>query len=38
MRIKLTFNAILGIASEIFYALAIMLAAYLACLIFYPKI
>lgn len=38
MRIKLPFNIVLGITTEVVYALLIMLAAFLICLAIYIKI
>jgi len=38
MRLKTFFNAGLGITTEILYTLLIMLAAFLACLIFFFRI
>jgi len=38
MRLKFTLNIIYGIASEILYALLIILAAFLLCLVLYPKL
>jgi len=35
MKIQYLYNAILGIATEIFYAVAIMLAAFLLCVAVY---
>lgn len=37
MKAKLLFNIILGIGTEVLYALSIMLAAFLICLALYLK-
>lgn len=38
MKIKLPLNIMLGITTEVFYALAIMLAAFFICIMFSLKI
>ena len=37
MRTRNIFNITLGITTEVFYALSLILAAFIACLIFYIK-
>jgi len=38
MKIRLPFNIVLGIATEVLYALIIMLAAFFICLLLFFKI